>query len=83
MSEKGGVTKETFVMTGRWAGIWKADDRRNVIKAKSRMVARGFGHRSLGDFHSHPVSFECKIVVAIAHEKDWMLRHLVVKKALI
>ena len=39
--KKGELPKNANVVTGKWVRNWKTDDRGNVIKPKSRMVARG------------------------------------------
>ena len=48
--KKGEVPKNEDVGTGKWVRNWKTDDRGNVIKPKSRMVARGFGQIHNVDF---------------------------------
>ena len=74
-------------MTGKWVRNWKTDDRGNVIKTKSRMVARGCGQIHNVDFSETfaltPSARSVKIAVAVANEKSWLLRHLDVKQALI
>ena len=56
-----------------------------MIKSKSRMVARGFGHIHNVDFSETfaPTlsTARVKIAVAVANEKSWLLRHLDVKQA--
>ena len=40
--KKGGLSKNANnVVTGKWVRNWKTDDRGNMMKTKSRMVARG------------------------------------------
>ena len=74
-------------MTGKWVRNRKADDRGNVIKPKSRMVARGFGQIHNVDFSETfaptPSAASVKIDVAVANEKGWLLRHLDIKQAFI
>ena len=68
------------VVTGKWVRKCKADDRGNVIKSKSRMVARGFGQIHYVDvsetFAPTTSAASVKINVAVANEKVWLLRHL-------
>ena len=57
----------------------------NVIKPKSRMVARGFGqiHNVAFSEMFAPTSSgaSVKIALAVVNEKGWLLRHLDVKQA--
>ena len=48
--KKGELPKNAYVVTGKWVRNWKTDDHGNVIKPKSRMVARGFGRIHDVDF---------------------------------
>ena len=61
------------VVTGKWVRNWKTDDRGNVIKPKSRMVARGFGQIHNVDFPETfaptPSGASVKIAVAVANEE--------------
>ena len=72
-------------VAGKWVRNWKTDDRRNVIKPKSRMIARDFGQIHNVDFSETfaptPSAASVKIAVAVANEKGWLLRHLDVKQA--
>ena len=74
-------------MIGKWVKNWKTDDRGNVIKPKSRMEARGFGQVHNIDFSETfaptPSAANGKIVVVVANEKGWLLRHLDVKQGFI
>ena len=74
-------------MTGKWGRNWKTDDRGNVIKTKSRMVARVLGQIQNVDFPEMfaptPPTANVKIAVAVANEQGWFLRHLDVKQAFI
>ncbi|CAM9727669.1 unnamed protein product [Ascophyllum nodosum] len=62
-----------MVVTGKWVRNWKTDDRENVIKPKSRMVARGFDQINNVDFSETfactPSAASVKIVVTVANEK--------------
>ena len=66
---------------------WKTDDRGNVIKPQSRMVAREFSqiHNVVFSetFAPTPSAASVKTIVAVANEKDWLLWHLDIKQALI
>ena len=85
--KKGELPKNANIVTGKWVRNWKTDDRGNVIKPKSRMVARGFGQIHNVDFSETfaptPSTASVKIAVAVANEKGWLLRHLDVKQAFI
>ncbi|CAM9820731.1 unnamed protein product, partial [Ascophyllum nodosum] len=75
------------IVTGKWVRNWKTDERGNVNKPKSRMAARGFNQIHDVDFSETfaptPSAARAKIAVAIANEKDWLLRHLDMKQAFI
>ena len=79
------LSNNANVVTGKWVRNWKTDDRGNVIKPKSRMVARDFGQIPNVDFSETfaptPSAASVKIAVAVAIEKGWLLRHLDVKQA--
>ena len=79
------MPKNVNVVTGKWVKIWKTDDRGNMIKPKSRMVARGFGQIHNVDFSETfaptPSTASVKIAVGVANEKGWLLRHLHLDKA--
>ena len=81
------MPKNANVVTGKWVRNWKTDDRGNVIKSKSRIVARGFGQIHNVDvsetFAPTPLAASVKIAVAVANEKGWLLRHLDVNQAFI
>ena len=86
--KKGELPKNANVVTGKWVRRWKIDSRGNVIKPKSRMVARGFCQIHNVDFSKTfaptPSAANVKIaVVAVANEKGWLLRHLDVEQAFI
>ena len=85
--KKGELPKNANVVTGKWVRNWKTDDRGNVIRPKSRMVARGFGQIHNVDFSETfaptTSAASVKIAVAVANEKGWLLRHLDVKQAFI
>ena len=85
--EKWELPNNTNVLTGKWVRNWKTADRGNVIKPKSRMVARGFGQIHNVDFSETfvptPSAASVKIAVAVAIEKGWLLRHLDVNQAFI
>ena len=74
------MPKNAHVVTGKWARNGKPDDRGNVIKPKSRMEAWSFGQiqnvNVSESFAPIPSAASVKIAVAVANEKDWMVRHL-------
>ena len=70
--KKGELSKNANVVSGLWIRNWKTDDRGNVIKPKSRMVARGFDQIHNVDFSETfvptPSASTVKIaVVAVAN----------------
>ena len=77
------MPKNAPVVTGKWARNGKTDDRENGIKPKSRTEAWSFGQIQNVDvsesFAPVPSAASAKITVAVANEKDWMLRHLDIK----
>ena len=85
--KKGELPENANVVTGKWVRNCKTGDPGNVIKPKSRMVARGFGQIRNVDFSETfsptPSTASVKIAVAVANEKGWLLRHLDVKQAFI
>ena len=44
------VLKGANIVSGRWVNSWKTDGDGQVLKAKSRMVARGFSQSYCDDF---------------------------------
>ena len=70
---KGGVAKKYKCRDRKWVRNWKTDGRGNVIKPKSRMVARTFGQIHNVDFFEAFVptssAASVKIAVAVANEK--------------
>ena len=85
--KKGELSKNANVVTGKWVRNCKTDDRGNVIKPKSRMVARGFGQiHNVNVFETFAPTLSAasvKIAVALANEKGWLLWHLDVNQAFI
>ena len=83
----GELPKNANAVTGKWIRNWKTEDRGNVNKPKSRMIARGFGQIHVvifsETFAPTPSAASVKIAVAVANEKGWLLRHLDVKHAFI
>ena len=74
-------------MTRKCVRNWKTDDRGNVIKPKSKIVRSDIGQIINVVFSEMfaptPSAASVKIVVAVANEKDWLLRHLDAKQAFI
>ena len=85
--KKGKLSKNANVVIGKWVRNWKANDRENVIKPKSRMATRSFGQiQNVGfseTFAPTRSAASMKIAVAVANENGWLLRHLDVKQAFI
>ena len=81
------MPKNANVVTGKWVRNWKTDDRGNVIKPKSRMIARGFDEIHDVDFsetffllllllllllpHQSAASVKIAVAVLIVNEKDY------------
>ena len=74
------MLKNSNVITGKWVRNWKTDGHGNVIKPKSRMVAKVFiqihNVDFSGTFAPTSATASVKTAVAVANEKDWLLRHL-------
>ena len=85
--KKAKLPKKANVVTGKWVRNWKTDNRGNVIKPKSRMVARGFVQ--IHDVHFFemsnptPSATSVKIAVVVANEKGWLLWHVDIKQLFI
>ena len=81
------MLKNENVVAGKWVKNRKTDDRGNIIKPKSRMVARAFDQINNVDFSETfaltPSPASVKVAVAVANEKDWLLWHLDIKQAFI
>ena len=39
------------VVSAKWVNTWKSDENGTVVKAKARLVARGFSQRPVVDYH--------------------------------
>ena len=66
--KKGELPKNANIVTGKWVRNWKTDGRGNVIKPKSRIAARGFGHIHNVDFFLMfaPTSLATSMKIAVA-----------------
>ena len=85
--KEGELQANANVVTEKWARNWKIHDCRNVIKSKSRMVARGFGQIHSVTFSETfaptPSAASVKITVAVTNEKCWFLRPLDINQVFI
>ena len=67
------------VIDAKWVYTWKVDEEGSVVKAKSRLVARGFKQREgidFGETFSPTVSSSyVRLLSAIACEYDFDLCH--------
>ena len=65
--------------------VWKVDKDRNIVKPKTRLVARGFSQVHTVDlletYAPTPAASSVKLLVALAVKNDWELRQLDVKQA--
>ena len=72
------VPKGANIVSGRWVNSWKTDGDGQVLKAKSRMVARGFSQSYGDDFLE--VAFPTvaptttKITLRVAVELGWPIK---------
>ena len=75
------------VIAVKWVYTWKVDEHGWVVKAKSRLVARGFKQREgidFGEAFSPTVSSFCvRLLSAIACECDMDLCHFDVDQAFV
>lgn len=66
---------------------WKVDEFGHVVRAKARLVARGFGQRAGVDFFETfspcPSVTSIRLLAAIACEKDWDLCHFDAEQAFV
>ena len=74
------------MIDAKWVYTWKVDEHGWLVKAKSRLVARGFKQREgvdFGETFAPTVSSSCvRLLSAIACECDLDLCHLDVDQAL-
>ena len=75
------------VIDARWVYTWKVDEQGWVVKAKSRLVARGFKQRKgidFGETFAPTVSSSCvRLLSAIACEYDLDVCHFDVDQAFV
>ena len=75
------------VIDAKWVYTWKVDEQGWVVKAKSRLVARGFKQREgidFGETFAPTVSSSCvRLLSAIACECDLYLCHFDVDQAFV
>ena len=75
------------MIDAKWVYTWKADEQGWVVKAKSRLVARGFKQREgidFGETFAPTVSSSCvRLLSAIACELDLDLSHFDVDQAFV
>ena len=75
------------VIDANWVYTWKVDEHERVVKAKSRLVARGFKQREgvdLSETFAPTVSSSCvRLLSAIACECDLDISHFDVDQAFV
>ena len=75
------------MIDAKWVYTWKTDEQGWILKAKSRLVARGFKQREgvyFGETFSPTLSSSCvRLVSAIACELDSDLCHFDVDQAFV
>ena len=79
------VPEGVNVITAKWVSTWKTDSGGLITKAKTRLVARGFGQRHGVDFFetfaATPSVSSIKVAIATAVMNGWPLFHLDVEQA--
>ncbi|CAN0007851.1 unnamed protein product, partial [Sphacelaria rigidula] len=75
----GPVPEAANVISAKWFFSWKTDADGTVMKAKARLVTRGFGQRFAVDcfetFAVTPSMASIKLVMAVAVQEEWPLYH--------
>ena len=75
------------MISAKWVYTWKSDENGKVVKAKARLVARGFSQRPGVDYHetfAPTPSTPCiRLMAAIACELQVDLYHFGVQQAFV
>ena len=75
------------MISAKWVYSWKANELGHVVRAKARLVARGFAQREGLDFFetfsSCPSVASIPLLAAIACEFGWDLCHFDAKQAFV
>ena len=75
------------MVSAKWVFTWKADENGKVVKAKARLVARGFSQRPGVDFNETfaptPAASCVRLMAAIACELQLNLCHFDVQQAFV
>ena len=78
------VPKGVNVITAKWVFAWKTDSDGYITKAKTRLVARGFGQQLGVDYFNTfaptPTVLSSNVALGIAVQNDWPLYHFDVKQ---
>ena len=69
----------------KWVFAWKSDETRKVVKAKARLVARGFSQRLRVDYNETfaptPAALCIRLMAAVTCKLQLYLCHLDVQQA--
>ena len=75
------------IISAKWVYSWKSDEFGNVVRAKARLVARGFGQREgIGFFDTFspcPSVMSVRLLAALACELDLHLCHFDAEQAFV
>ena len=81
------VPKRVNVIATKWVFAWKTDSDGYITKAKTRLVARGFGQLLGVDYFNTfaptPTVSSIKVALTIAVQNDWRIYHFYVKQAFV
>ena len=88
LEELGGTCQRGInIISAKWVYSWKSDEFGNVVRAKARLVARGFGQREGIDFFDTlspcPSVMSIRLLAALACELDLDLCHLDAEQAFV
>ena len=86
--ELGGIYQRGInIISAKWVYFWKSDEFSNVVLAKARLVARGFGQREGIDFFdtfsSCPSVMSIRLLAALVCELDLDLCHFDAEQAFV
>ena len=74
------LPKGRNIVAGKWAHTYKADEQGYCVKAKSRLVAKGFSQVAGVDYNETtyltPAVAPVKMITAVTNEKGLPVNHL-------